>query len=926
MLDRDLIRKINTGRCFALVGSGPSCEVGYPSWYKLAQLTLGELTKTGRVSDLVSYEKYLAQGKYPELFRLAEEDLGGRTSLVSLLKRLLVRKTTSQGVLYDTISRWPFACYITTNYDDEIKRALERLGENYEVVRNRPEDFHPFRDGASHLLQKLHSDLDHPNELILTSVDYQQMYSGDTGKYFRDKLRQTFEMFDLLIVGHSLRDPDIQYILRLAKNTASPAHPIYIIAADCTKAEEQEFFEKYNIVVIPYSNRDNAHAELRHLLKIADRYYITPRKGRREGPEVPARPKDEVENAMSLFIYRRLQSIGATDYLSPLILSGLLAAGDRGVPKEKITDMGAIRALGRGGANIQESASNAAKQLVEAGLASDTSGGFRITPAGREQAEQHQKIREIEKDQAYGQFRLSLQRIYSSISGAQLDQCAKLAEEVIVLAFAQRGLAIARQVFSGQQSSSSELLDVFGFVVERATAISAPEVRAAFVEVMHQFLVDPSLPQRKYLASVSQGYFMYHLLGLDPSCCRVRRDVFHNTLWLCDSSVVLPLIAKGCHNHEYAVALFRALANANGVFHTTHRLLHEAWEHLDWACRFVKERSLNSIEFLRAALVKGSYKQNLFLDGFIRLGADRQVGTFSDYLELILPSGKTTRTAFEQSVADAGVRLIDIPSLDGFDPMDWAEMEEAKPRIQSEREKRGIFRSERQVEAEAEVWSLINNVRSGKYSIDGIQSAKGIYFVSQSRILDLTFRPAAVAAWTPEALYRYLLTLPGSDSNVDILQQCMLHEYYYAGISFIDKQRYMDFFGPTIDTAKASFQRERANYLSDLESRYTEDIDEAFERTPDLEKPFFIAQMGWRRAELSQEREEAATRRAQEAEARAEKAQATIRKLEQERGMAWRARDKRSKEQEAARLRNLQDPAHVRKRLRQAKKRAKKKK
>ena len=37
MLNPRLVEKLNTGRCFALIGSGPSCEVGYPSWHELAK-------------------------------------------------------------------------------------------------------------------------------------------------------------------------------------------------------------------------------------------------------------------------------------------------------------------------------------------------------------------------------------------------------------------------------------------------------------------------------------------------------------------------------------------------------------------------------------------------------------------------------------------------------------------------------------------------------------------------------------------------------------------------------------------------------------------------------------------------------------------------------------------------------------------------
>ena len=193
-----------------------------------------------------------------------------------------------------------------------------------------------------------------------------------------------------------------------------------------------------------------------------------------------------------------------------------------------------------------------------------------------------------------------------------------------------------------------------------------------------------------------------------------------------------------------------------------------------------------------------------------------------------------------------------------------------------------------------------------------------IYFVSQGRIIDQVFQPEDVVTWSPESLYRYLSALPGRQINPDLLQQCMLHEYYYAGISFIDKDRYEHFFGPSINAAKASYNNERDSYIEELEDTYTRDIDDVFEQTPDLEKPFFVAQMGWRLAEKSKQREELAIQRAIGAEKK-------VRQLESERDKAWKTREKKRQEQEAATLRNLQDPKQVRKRERQAKRRKKKK-
>ena len=918
MFEKRLIRAINNGRCFILVGSGPSCEVGYPSWQRLAELTYEELNRKGRVSDSKSYEKYLAGKKYPELFRLAERDLGERIALINLIKTLLTPPARNQGVLYELISKWPFACYLTTNYDDEIAACLANLNEHFTVIRNRREDFYSLRDGASHLIQKLHSDLSHPDEVILTSADYQRLYIEDSGRYFRDKLRQVFEMFDIFIIGHSLSDPDIDFVLQLAKRTASPQHPIYMVAADFTKADEQEWLEKYNIVLSQYSNRDGTHAELRRMLKITDRF-IVPRHRLRERSDTAARPEEEIESAIALFLYRRLQGVQATEYLSPLILAGLASADDRGIVVENVASIPALKNFTKGGANSDEPIREAMGSLIQQGLVTDVPKRFTITRGGRAKVQEYQAIRNTEKDQAYGQFQLNLKSNYGDLTDLQLEQCQKLAQEVIVASFSHRGLAIANLVFSGQSASPAQLSDVFGYVSDRAAEIQDMGLRAAFVEAVHQFLVEPSSPQRQYLASVSQGYFLYHLLGLDPRCCQVRQDIFQETLWFCDSSVILPLVAIGCHNHEYAVALFQTLTDAKALLRTTPNLLQEAWEHFDWALRFMEATGAESPEFLRAALVRGSYTQNLFLDGYIRLGADGQVGTFKDYLDRILPHGIIDRSSFDQSIIRAGISVSNISDLEGFVQDDWGEIEEAKASIQSERERRGTYRSPLQVESEAEVWNIVKNLRSGKYSIEGSENVERVYFVSQSRIMDHVFQPGAVTTWTPEALYRYLSALPGRQTNPDLLQQCMLHEYYYAGISFIDKDRYVRFFGPSIDAAKASFEKEKSNYINELEHTYTRDIDDAFEKTPDLEKPFFVAQMGWRRAEAFQLREELARQRALEAEAR-------VKQLESEKNKAWKNQEKRRQEQETARLRNLEDAKHVRKRLRQAKKRRRKKK
>jgi hypothetical protein len=82
-IDDKLIWNINRGRCFLFIGSGPSCELGYPSWKKLTEDTFFSLKDQCDIEiDKTSFEKYLALNKYPEIFQLFQDAIGDRNKLL----------------------------------------------------------------------------------------------------------------------------------------------------------------------------------------------------------------------------------------------------------------------------------------------------------------------------------------------------------------------------------------------------------------------------------------------------------------------------------------------------------------------------------------------------------------------------------------------------------------------------------------------------------------------------------------------------------------------------------------------------------------------------------------------------------------------------------------------------------------------------
>ena len=914
-LPSELVRLINGGHCFALIGSGPSSELGYPSWKTLAETIASAMIASGSATDPDGYRATLEARRYPALFQQAEYDGGGRRNLVQQMAALLRPSRQRPGELYQILVRWPFACYLTTNWDDEIACHLEAIGCHYTTLQNSPEDFHHIRESASHLIIKLHSDLEHPNNAVITSSDYQALSFGPAGNSFRVKLRTIFDFFDVLIIGHSLEDPDIQIVLQTAKQTANQNRPIYLLATGANKIDIREFYQNYNIVLIPYDNIDNTHAQLRRMLLTADRFI----QSRTKRIDLPV-PMNTVERdaAVSLFLFRRLQVVQndpawtTAEYLGPLILH---AAGLE-VPPRHLTELLSIAPFqsmvsASDPSLLLTSIEITCRELQAHGLL-QTVEPLALADKGRTLAQTLKSTRDLERSQAIGQFLSTLRHIFPTLSEKEAELSRMLIEECIVESFRRRGLAIAGSIFGSQSVGADDLTDLFASISTSAASFSNNNLQLAFTEAAHEFLTAPTEPQRNYLSSVSQGFFLFHMLGYDVSCARIRNDLFRSTAWFCDSSVLIPLLAHGSQNHEFALDFFRRLI-AKGVRpFVTVNMAREVFQHLEWAVRFVKQNPASSPTFLAAALAKPGYKQNHFLDGYIRLSAEGRVSSFADYLGLVC-KGEFSHASVMDRLNASGILVTSMHLMEGFRDEDMVEVSNLADVVKEDRASHMIYTSDEQVQAEAEVLYIIRQLRGGGYRMN--VKYERVYFISESHVLNRVTDREYVTTWTPEKVYRYLLSLPGEQPDANLLQQCMLNESYLSGTSLIDKKRYLVFFDSVISTARLQFQEQKQQYLDEIESSATGlTLESQFESTPDLEKPLFVHRMSFHNIE-------AALKVAREATERAVEAERKVKRLEEEREHKWRSAGRARAAQLAAEERNRTDPKHVRKRERQLKRR-----
>jgi hypothetical protein len=793
------------------------------------------------------------------------------------------------------------------------------------VLRNTVPDLQQVRNDASGLVIKLHGDLDDPENAVITSDDYHEFETGNRRQYFRDKIRQIVEMFDLVVLGHSLSDSDLRIVLKIAKETADPTHPIYLFSPDVTTSQQREYRSRYNIKITSYDILDGTHKRLYPLLSSIDRFIVRP-----ESASTVAVPAAEDSSAATaLFLYRRLNfgssgaSVEIRDYLGPLIIQTVGTAGI--ACSESLTSRPPLKQLADANPHLTKAVEIAQKVMVAAGDLIVHDKTLRFSDATIKRQEAATAERQTLAQTALVQFTQAIKRDAPAATEKELASAAAGMVNVIVESFRKRGMQLASAVFSGSSTDAATLTELYRQAASVAVTFPLPELRSAVVSAAHEFLIHPTKEQAAYLEAVSQGFFLYHLVGCDPDCRSLRKEVFSKTFWLVDSNVVLPLLAKGCFNNEYARDLFARLAAQHAQVFTTEKLVREAFEHLKWALHNTPKQATASAAFLDTALVQGEVTQNLFIDGFVHLSVDSGLVDFDEYLTTVMP-GPFTFDSLVDLIESLGVKVLSSPDVEFVTIAGIGERVDIENRIRGQREAIGRYKSNYQVEAEAEVVQLLSAVRGkvGKFSELDVERA---YFVSTSKILDQLPGVEKAVTWSAEAVYRFVLSLPGIPPSSALLQQCMLQEFYHSGSAFIDRDRYRKFFGQQIQEAKLSYSQQKELYLAALEKTASDQqLDDAFNKTADLEKPYFVAKMGWMVAEQTQKKLATTEEVARLSEAKTVELELQVKQLLAEKKKGWKRKQSQLSQQEAAAARNAGDPKHVRKRERQAKKRRNKKK
>lgn len=424
----------------------------------------------------------------------------------------------------------------------------------------------------------------------------------------------------------------------------------------------------------------------------------------------------------------------------------------------------------------------------------------------------------------------------------------------LVRAYEKRGMEIAKSVFSNDIIDLSDATDILETINSASSVISGDGERLAYADLMLEVMLRPDPEMKEWLSMLSQGYFAYHALGLEPRCSQERLSMARQGKWILDSSVLLPILAVDCLNHLYAKDLVGRMKNLELYSCTTERLFDEVLDHAWWAIKNFENVQPYSPDFLQAAVAAPPYKQNLFIDGFVKWSFSQGVPNFKRYITECLGEGymDDLRGCIKGKLEEFEIEVLDFTDLEGFSENSWFERDAIAAQIEELRIKYGTYRGEAQCAAEAEVVLLSKDEKAT--------------FLSQSTILDRLSDIKPRITWKPEAMYRFLSLFSSAPTESDLLHDCMMQDFYYSRFDIVDKRTVSQYMESVIRQARMELDQEKERYERALGKKEFVELRDEFERVPDEQKPFYSIQFAFHVATREREKREAAEARAKQAE------------------------------------------------------------
>lgn len=231
---KDLVNDLAERNVAIFAGAGMSAAAGFVNWPELLRDIADELG--------------LSVDKEHDLISVAQYHVNENRGKAKINKKILQEFTEDAKVTenHKILARLPINTYWTTNYDTLIENALKEANKVVDVKHEIKQlaNTRPKRDVV---LYKMHGDVQHPADAILTKEQYESYYK--THDAFITALSGDLISKTFLFIGFSFTDPNLDYVLsrlNIQFGENSRQHYCFIKKQAQRKGEDDEL-HKYNI-------------------------------------------------------------------------------------------------------------------------------------------------------------------------------------------------------------------------------------------------------------------------------------------------------------------------------------------------------------------------------------------------------------------------------------------------------------------------------------------------------------------------------------------------------------------------------------------------------------------------------------------------------------------------------------------------------
>lgn len=200
----EIAEAMSSGDLVAFCGCGISMATGaLPSGSALAQ-------------DLCARASLPLSGDLPAVAR-SYESRNGRHSLIDYISKK-IEPHRSPMPTHEEVARIPFKVVVTTNWDELLERAFEKLGRNYALVVKDSDV--AFVSSATTPIVKLHGTISQKDTLVVSDRDYYDFLGRQPG--LAGLLRSWMLTSTVLYLGYNLGDPDFKAVFYECQRVLGP--------------------------------------------------------------------------------------------------------------------------------------------------------------------------------------------------------------------------------------------------------------------------------------------------------------------------------------------------------------------------------------------------------------------------------------------------------------------------------------------------------------------------------------------------------------------------------------------------------------------------------------------------------------------------------------------------------------------------------